>query len=230
MNLEDDFEDSDWRRLGHAGENDDLYASEEVHKSADVVELVDQESEMIEIGDEDVDENAGFAARERRMKSRLGIEGELYVTSADARHPANRNRPGFDDPYDLEDGGIQAIGSQARETLIEAIAEGDDELFEDQLSARLRQITSGHPIDELNDVRFKGEVAGGYRPSVPIAPFAEAKQTFLTKVGKKRSELRQRELLGQKIAQDIARLTTELTSVTEELRVAKETLSQLERA
>jgi hypothetical protein len=227
MNLEDDFEEPTWRRLGTEADQDDLYDTDMRSPDPDIILIGDSASAVIDLDHHD---GAIHVAREKRMKARMGIEGDLYIASVNSEFPANRNRPGFGDPYDLDDAPVRSVGAQGREALIEAVAEEDDAFWESQLAARLRHTVASTVADEsYGDVRFGKDGAMGYKPAVPIPSFSEAHTLFMSRAESHLADQQRKELDRNKANEEKTRLTNELGLITEALRVAKEELARLER-
>ena len=230
MNFEDDdFEASSWRRVPTEHVDSGLYGSIEAEGDAVAISVdftfpedtpAEPEQHNLRILD----------AKERRMKSRLGIEGDLFVASASASHPLNRHRAGFDDPYDLDAGPISGLGGESRAALMEAVADAEDEMWENQLSARLtKSYTERSTIEIDGDVRFGKDAPIGYRPTVPFPSFSETRASFLARAEKKRLEADQKRLATERSDAEKARLMAELASVNEGIRSAQQEVARLEQ-
>ena len=215
MNLEDDFEEDDWRRK--RTQNHQLYDEE--------LEQIEQQPVIVSLNDDDLEMTfnqsvliAGAKSKRQFMRderstssTRIPFSMQDTCETIETLHALVGDRQNVQDVSD----------SPVRSTIIELSNDEDDSAWQSVVSSRISRF-AGHNITEET---FE---PASYRPSAPIPPLQEAKEAFMTRVNAKREQLQQKDRERMNAELERTRLMEELQGLKQAIHEAQQVVSTLE--
>ncbi len=214
MNLEDDFEEADWRRRGF--HNIQLH-DDEVDSVDDPV-IVSLKDDELETSFNQTVLIAGAKSkrqvlRAERSSTSLRIPSSMWETTEDEVMPLFAENKSQDV--------ANVADSPSPHQIVELSNDEDDSAWQSVVSSRINRFAGHEIFDETLE-------PPSFKPVAPIAPLKKAKEAFMQRVKAKRDLLEQKDRERVNADLERGRLMGELQTLNKAIIDAQKVVSSLE--